>query len=164
MNWKRRFFLICITLIILLILAYPIHILEVRNISKGIVIFSSPISPKECFTISFIHSVDKTLVKDLFIIQEDNKIKIHESYFKLQCCGAPFNYDDGVLIKEGDWFIMKNITRPAMNTLLLTITSINNYTISLKGINLPLTHFCEDGELVEIKVILKPILFYISGQ
>ncbi|MCS7116052.1 MAG: DUF1850 domain-containing protein [Nitrososphaerota archaeon] len=165
MGWKKNLS-IYLTLILLLLLtsylAYPVRMLEVRNLSKGRLILSIPVSPGETFTVSFIHSLERTPVKDLFIVQEDNRLRIFESHFK-SCYSAHYS-DGGILIKEGGWFIMKNITRPAMDKLLLIVASINNYTISTAGFNVSLNLHSDDGDLVEIKVIVRPALFHIFSH
>ena len=68
----------------------PLHALEVRESGgEGRVVFLSRVTPDDTFTLSFIHSVEKSEVTDYFRIDDDYRIILYQTEFSSLNTGLP---------------------------------------------------------------------------
>jgi len=85
---KRNKILLIVTA--LLIAGFiPLHVLMIQDARKGKTVFMQRISPGESFSLSFIHSVEKSPVTDYFRIDDAYRIVLYETSFYSLNTGLP---------------------------------------------------------------------------
>ncbi|MCX5855838.1 MAG: DUF1850 domain-containing protein [Deltaproteobacteria bacterium] len=73
----------------------PLHVLEIRDVRKGKTVFMQRVSPAETFSITFIHSVEKSPVTDYFRIDDAFRIVLYETAFRSLNTGLPATISEG---------------------------------------------------------------------
>jgi hypothetical protein len=81
----------------------PLRALEVRESGgTGKVAFLARVTPGDTFTLSFIHSVEKSPVTDYFRIDDDYRIILYQSEFSSLNTGLPAVVSDGEVFSRTD--------------------------------------------------------------
>lgn len=81
----------------------PLHALEVRQSGgAGRVVFLARVAPGDTFTLSFIHSVEKSEVTDYFRIDDDHRIILYETEFGSLNTGLPAVVSEGEIFERTD--------------------------------------------------------------
>lgn len=91
----------------------PLHGLEVRE-SGGVgrVMFVKRVAPGDTFTLSFIHSVEKSEVTDYFRIDDDYRIILYQTEFGSLNTGLPAVVSGGEVFERTDrGFRLSNLNR-----------------------------------------------------
>lgn len=98
----------------------PLHALEVRESGgTGRVVFLKRVAPGDTFTLSFIHSVEKSPVTDHFLIDDTGRIILYETEFRSLNTGLPAVVSDGeVLTRSEQGFRLSTIRRVLPEILL----------------------------------------------
>jgi hypothetical protein len=82
----------------------PLHGLEVRaSGGTGRVVLLKRVAPGDTFTISFIHSVEKSEVTDYFRIDDDHRIILYQSEFSSLNTGLPAVVSEGEVFEIQLW-------------------------------------------------------------
>jgi hypothetical protein len=91
----------------------PLHGLEVRaSGGTGRVVLLKRVAPGDTFTISFIHSVEKSEVTDYFRIDDDHRIILYQSEFSSLNTGLPAVVSEGEVFERTDrGFRLSNLNR-----------------------------------------------------
>ena len=90
----------------------PVHILEILDIRKEKVVFIQKVSQGETFSLSFIHSVEKSPVTDYFRIDDAYRIVLYETSFRSLNTGLPAVISEGQrLIRTEQGFRLSGIDR-----------------------------------------------------
>ena len=74
---------------------FPVPILEIRDTRQGKTVFAQRVSPGESFSLEFIHSVEKSPVKDFFRVDDDYRIVLYETAFRSLNTGLPATLSEG---------------------------------------------------------------------
>lgn len=112
----------------------PIQALEVRE-SGGVgrVVFLQRIAPGDTFTLSFIHSVEKSEVFDYFRIDDDYRIILYQSEFSSLNTGLPAVVSgEEVFHRTNGGFRLSNINR-ALPEILLRVHEDYDGKLSVGG-------------------------------
>jgi len=91
----------------------PLHALEVRQSGEvGRVVLLEKVSPGDTFTLSFIHSVEKSEVIDYFRIDDDHRIILYQTEFGSLNTGLPAVVSEGEIFERTDrGFRLSNLSR-----------------------------------------------------
>ena len=91
----------------------PLHALEVRESGgTGRVVFLKRVAPGDTFTLSFIHSVEKSEVTDYFRIDDDYRIILYQTEFGSLNTGLPAVVSEGEIFERTDrGFRLSNLNR-----------------------------------------------------
>ena len=91
----------------------PLHALEVRESGgTGGVVFLTGVAPGDTFTLSFIHSVEKSEVTDYFRIDDDHRIILYQTEFGSLNTGLPAVVSEGEVFERTDrGFRLSNLRR-----------------------------------------------------
>jgi len=73
----------------------PVHILEIRDVRRDQAVFMQRVSPGESFSLTFIHSVEKSPVADFFRLDDDYRIVLYETAFRSLNTGLPATLSKG---------------------------------------------------------------------
>ncbi len=112
----------------------PLRALEVREAGgKGRLFFLKRVVPGETFTLSFIHSVEKSEVRDCFRIDADGRIILYQTEFSSLNAGLPAVLSgQEVLSRTGGGFRLSNLER-VLPEILLWVHEDYGGTLSMGG-------------------------------
>jgi hypothetical protein len=113
-------------------------------------------APDGKFTLSFIHSVQKTPVYEFFRIDGDNKLVLYETKYYSLGVGLPFSEENGTFVNDKGEFVL-NLTR-TFDSIPIRVSPIPNHAISIGGRTYPLLNFAGPEDLVEIRAINRWII------
>ena len=91
----------------------PLHALEVRESGgAGRIVFLKRVSPGDTFTLSFIHSVERSEVTDYFRIDDAYRIILYQTEFGSLNTGLPAVVSEGEIFERTDrGFRLSNLDR-----------------------------------------------------
>jgi hypothetical protein len=91
----------------------PLHGLEVRESGgTGGVVLLKRVAPGNTFTLSFVHSVEKSEVTDYFRIDDDHRIILYQTEFGSLNTGLPSVVSGGEVFERTDrGFRLSNLNR-----------------------------------------------------
>ncbi|HHX23787.1 MAG TPA: DUF1850 domain-containing protein [Thermoanaerobacterales bacterium] len=116
---------------------------ETENIKHTIKI------PQKKFTLSYIHSVQKTPVYEVFEIDEDNKLILKETTFSSLGVGLPFTEENGVFRNEQGKFKLTGLNRE-FTSIAIRVSPIPKHTIIIGENTHPLLSIVAPDDLVKI--------------
>lgn len=108
--------------------------------------------PGDKFTISYIHSYNKTPVSETFLIGKDCKIVLKETEYEWQAIGLQDAYPiRGVWgYKNGNIYISE--INEKLDNIPLRVGIIADHKLTYKNKIIPFLSFVKGGELINIKV------------
>jgi len=90
---------------------YPIGLLTLSQSGEQI-LFSRRVTPGDTFQLAYLHSVARSEVREIFIIDSQYRMVLIETQFQGQGTGLPYNIAKGEkLHREGDWFRITGMQR-----------------------------------------------------
>ena len=124
----------------------PLHALEVRESGgAGRVLFLEGIAPGDTFTVSFIHSVEKSEVVDYFWIDGDCRIILYQSEFGSLNTGLPAVVSGReVFARTERGFRLSNLDR-VLPEIQLQVSAAWGGTLTMKGRDISLSALAGDG-------------------
>lgn len=115
----RHLIIVIFLLVFTILSSFPIYAfsvtentLEIINYSTKKIIFSKRVVPGDNFSTLYIHSVEKTLVKEIFVIDNQYRIILSETQVSSSGAGLPSQIfgEEQFLLKDGK-FIINNINK-----------------------------------------------------
>jgi hypothetical protein len=79
-----------------------LYILEIQDARGGKTVFAKKVSPGETFSITFVHSVEKSPVTDYFRIDNTFRIILYETAFRSLNTGLPATISEGQKLTRTD--------------------------------------------------------------
>lgn len=116
---------------------------ETKNVKHTILV------PEKKFTLSFIHSVEKTPVYEVFQITEDNKLILVETTFSSLGVGLPYTEDNGEFKNEQGKFKLTGLNRE-FTSITMRVSPIPKHTITVGEKTYSLLSFVASDDLVKI--------------
>ncbi|NLZ52645.1 MAG: DUF1850 domain-containing protein [Thermoanaerobacteraceae bacterium] len=116
---------------------------ETENIEHTIKI------PQKKFTLSYIHSVQKTPVHEVFKIDEDNRLILTETTFSSLGVGLPFTEENGDFRNEEGKFKLTGLNRE-FTSIAIRVSPIPKHTITVGEKTYFLLSFVAPDDLVKI--------------
>jgi len=119
--------------------------LEIMDYFTKKIIFSEKIVPGDIFSTLYIHSVEKTPVKEIFMIDDQYRIILLETHVSSSGAGLPSQIFGGekFILKDGK-FIINNINR-VLTFIPLKIGENSHNTFFFKEVILDLSSMIGDG-------------------
>ncbi len=151
---------LCLVVVFLfsLILLIKDQYLLITDSDSGKILFCEKAADEETFSIAFVHSVNKSLVEDVYLIR-DGSIMLSSSFFTAFGAGMPtaagadqtFCTDDGMMHISGyDW---------PLEDLRYSVGRNANHTLKLRDQTIPLNTLAEPGTSVSFSLREYPSLF-----
>ncbi|MBA7500129.1 hypothetical protein ES704_02882 [subsurface metagenome] len=127
-------------------------ILEIIDYSTKKIIFSRRVAPGDIFSTLYIHSVEKTPVKEIFVINNQYRIILSETQVSSSGAGLPSQVfkEEQFLLKDGK-FIIKNINK-FLPFIPLKVGKNSHNTFFFKEEMIDLSTLIGDG-LVYIRIV-----------
>ena len=112
----------------------PLHGLEVRESGgTGKVVLLKRISPGDTFTLSFIHSVEKSEVTDYFRIDDDHRIILYQTEFGSLNTGLPAVVSEGEVFERTDRGFRLSGLRRVLPEIQLQVSEAYGGTLETGG-------------------------------
>lgn len=141
-------------------LAYPVPILHVRDLTGNRILLDIPISTGDEFGVSFINSVEKLPVTDLFSIDDRSRIIFSKIVYQ-----APYV---GYINEERAEVRGKDLVISGIQKAMERVTFFNGYsakhTLTFNGTSFPIHTMAPGGALIEIAVRKEARLTYLVGK
>jgi len=100
-----------VSILAIFLIFFPLNFL-ILSLESGKIISCWRVTPKELFTLAYIHSVAKSEVREIFQVGSAGQIILVETHFQGQGTGLPYNLSGSEkLYRKGDWFYLQNMQR-----------------------------------------------------
>ncbi|MGP4042176.1 DUF1850 domain-containing protein [Gracilibacillus sp. D59] len=155
---RRNAFLATITVVFLLVagllLFVPSHYqLVVRDMTTKGILWTDTIVKGDRFSHRYIHSVEKSPVKEVFEFSDAGKLMTMESWTKSFGAGLPYQRIGEVSLQDG-YYVLKNINRPIHEDVLrIKPSDLYPHTFSFQNQTIYLSKQPFVGRVIEIDVI-----------
>lgn len=149
--------------LLILILVLPVSRKFVIEEKSGKILFMTDVKPGDTYTITFIHSINKSPVDEIYEIQSDYSIMVKKSVFRTFGVGIPEKpegnetftlYDDRIEID--------NINRKVEDHLVF-VGTISDHTFSMNGHSFHLNTLTKPQTAVRFRVRRIP-LYILLGR
>ena len=126
----------------------PFHALEVTGAGgSGKAVFVKRVEPGDTFTLSFVHSVEKSDVTDYFRIDGDYRIILYQTEFHSLNTGLPAVVSEGeVFERTGGGYRLSSLAR-ILPEIHLQVSAAYGGTLAVKGEEVSLPALAGDGLL-----------------
>ena len=112
----------------------PLHGLEVRESGgTGRVVWLKRVAPGDTFTLSFIHSVEKSEVTDYFRIDDDHRIILYQTEFGSLNTGLPAVVSQGEVFERTDRGFRLSGLRRVLPEIQLQVSEAYGGTLETGG-------------------------------
>ncbi|NWF55087.1 MAG: DUF1850 domain-containing protein [Syntrophaceae bacterium] len=90
---------------------FPVGVLSL-SLGDETVVFLRKVKSGDTFQLAYLHSVARSDVRELFVIDSQYRLVLVETRFQGQGTGLPYNLAEGEkLRREGDWFRITGMRR-----------------------------------------------------
>ncbi len=126
----------------------PFHALEVTGAGgSGKTVFVKRVAPGDTFTLSFVHSVEKSDVTDYFRIDGDYRIILYQTEFRSLNTGLPAVVSEGEVFERTDGGFRLSGLRRVLPVIMLQVSAAYGGTLVMKGEEVFLPALAGDGPL-----------------
>lgn len=134
------------------VLVFPVHVLEVKSAHTGQRVLFQKVKPGDTFVLSFVHSVEKSTVRDNFRVDDTYRIVLYETEFTSLNAGLPAVKAFGeTLIWEDGRYRMRGMHR-VFHDLHVWVDEHSHNTLEIGGHLVDLSHFSTHS-LLKIQVL-----------
>ena len=137
----------------LIVINVPVNkSLQISSAKSGEIVGSIPVSEREEFTITFIHSVNKRPVIDYYRV-EGMQLVVFKSRYDSFGAGMPETSIDGMVLKQetNGMLELANINRK-LDVVTIFIGTVAQHSIQIKQQDIPLEKFGQQGEPLEFQI------------
>jgi len=121
-------------IIIIVLFIIPIYTLELKSFPDGKLYFMQKIQRGDKFVLKYTHSVARTPVWEIFLIDEDYQIILIETDFLDHGAGLPYaTFENEIFVEEEGRFKIKNMHRIMPNPIYYRIGAVRENIIYFKG-------------------------------
>jgi hypothetical protein len=129
----------CLLVCVLIVVGFiPLHVLEIREARLGKTVFMQRVSPAETFSITFIHSVEKSPVTDYFRIDDAFRIVLYETTFRSLNTGLPAAISKGQRLTRTEKGFRLSIPDNVLPDIQLWVDDKYDGALSIGGRVVPL--------------------------
>ena len=116
------------------------------------------LKPGEEFSVSFIHSVNKTPVTDCYDADEEGNIFVRKTIYYDFGAGVPFDLNEGESLSydEDGAMIISGIDR-LIPDYIIFVGTVSDHTLSIGGEEISLRGLC--GRNAKVRIAYEPPLF-----
>ncbi len=134
----------------------PQHLLVISDMNTGETLWESDIKQGETFFHEYIHSVEKSPVKEVFQYSSTGEVMTMESWTKSFGAGLPYQREGDVEMKDG-YYVLKNLNRPVHGgALRMKPSSLYPHTFYFRDQTIYLSKEPFVTKIIEINVIDLP--------
>lgn len=154
----RQGVILVILLILGTILIYPVNVFYISS-SEGI-IFEKTLRPGETFALEYIHSWDKTPVRDIFTINRKNNLVLLVEEYSWMGAGLDYHPREKFKFDKDKVRIFKN---KELGELNLAVGSVSKQHLCFGKNKIPLVHLQSPGSKIVLKSKKTNLIRFLSG-
>jgi hypothetical protein len=144
--------------------ASTIPVLSVRQVPDGRILFQSPIDEGSRFSLIYIHSIHRTPVEELFIINEKRQIVLDATIFESYGVGMPTSLEGNETFRMADGKMrIENIDRTLTTFDLRIGQVIADHKLRLGRQEIPLAKLSKPGSAVRFEIGRLHVWEYLKG-
>lgn len=129
----------------------------------GRVVYNITVRQGDVFSVTYIHSVNKSPVEDVFEIMPDYGILLRKTVFSSFGAGIPFELEQGqMLVRKNDSIEIANIDR-RIDPYLLKVGTVANHTLWVKGREIRLDSLTKPKNTVRLGTRRVSFYLYLRG-
>lgn len=127
----------------------PLGVLEVKGDGgSGQVVYMKRVAPGDTFTLSFVHSVEKSAVTDYFRIDDNCRIILYQTEFHSLNTGLPAVVSEGEIFERTDGGFRLSGLKRVLPEIRLQVSAAYGGTLAMKGEEVSLPALAGDGPLL----------------
>ncbi len=132
--------------------------LIIRNTDTGKVISQYPVSPGDVFSVTFIHSVNKSPVTDVYEIRKDGVYVIQTIYYAFGA-GVQTEIEAGQTLKYGeDGSMIVSGFNKKMENLSYIVGTVSDHILEIGGQTVSLRDLCGRNATIRFSCVRRLIL------
>lgn len=141
----------------LLLLSAPVQSLTLSDAKTGNVFARFPIQTGQRFSVTFVHSVNKTPVRDIYEVRDGNVIYVVETdYYDFDAgVQTALNPGETLTIAPDGAMEIKNIDQELPN-LVYVVGTVSDHVMALHGQEFSLRKLCGKNSSVHFAVVEYP--------
>lgn len=144
--------------------ASTIPVLMIRQAPDGPIVFQSPVDEGSRFSLSYIHSIHRTPVEELFVINENRQIVLDAMIFESYGVGMPSSLEGNETFRMADGKMqIEHIDRtlPAFDLRIGQV--IAGHKLRLGEQEIPLSKLSKPGSAVRFEIGRLHVWEYVKG-
>lgn len=144
--------------------ASTIPVLLISQTPGGRVLFQSPVDQGSRFSLAYIHSIHRTPVEELFVINGKREIVLDAMIFESYGVGMPSSLEGHETFRMEDGKMrIENIDRTLQSFDLRIGQVIANHKLLLRGQEIPLAALGKPGSAVRFEIGHLRVWDYLKG-
>ncbi|RIX52054.1 DUF1850 domain-containing protein [Paenibacillus nanensis] len=156
--------LAAVTLGVVWLWASTVPVLSVTQVSDGQVVFQSPVHPGSRFTLTYIHSIHRTPVEEIFFVNENKQMVLDAMVFESYGVGMPTSLEGEETFRMADGKMRIEHIDRTLDTFELRIGQvIADHKLLLRGEEIPLSALSEPGSAVRFEIDRLHVWEYVKG-
>jgi len=150
--------------ILCICLVSPSLTLQVREMHSGDRLYQARVKEGDRFAIEFVHSVERTPVKEVFKIGQDCTIYLVETEYESFGAGLPTMPGEGEeSVLEGGKIRITGIRRK-IEPFLVAVSPVPGHVLAVGGEETALASLAEPGTGLRIRVVREPAVVRFLGR
>lgn len=140
-------------------------VLEVREWRRGRLLYLAPVRPQSRFEVTFVHSVERTPVREVFTVGPDLDIYLVETVYESFGAGLPTTAEEGArFVLEGGTMRITGLHR-RIGQLVLSVSPVPGHVLRVANRAVTLADLADPGTALGIKVVRVPAAaFFFRGR
>jgi len=135
--------------------------LEVRESPLGPLLYFAPVSVGARFEVRFVHSVERTPVREVFAVGPDLAIYLVETVYESFGAGLPTTADKGArFVLDGGRMRITGLRR-RIGELRLAVSSVPGHALTIPGETVVLANLAEPGTALTLRVVHAPAAAFL---
>ena len=163
--WRRLVWLLLIFAFfsLLFFLFRKACVIRFTNRTRGETFFSREVSPGDRFTLTYVHSVQKTPVYEVYGIDGRGAVVLRETRVKSLGYGLPAPTPDNHYLLEGEFLVIRDMNR-RIGTLLIRVSFHQPMELSFGERVFDLQQCGRAGDLIEVRALCARRIASIIGR
>jgi hypothetical protein len=150
--------------ILLIALFSPRLAFRVEEARSGARLYQVPVKEGDEFALEFVHSVQRTPVKEIFRIERDGKIYLVETEYESFGAGLPTMPDEGAQsVVEGGKIRITGMHRE-IEPFLVAVSPVPGHVLTVGGEEVVLVSLAKAGTGLRIRVVREPLVAPFLGR
>lgn len=142
----------------------PCLALQVEEMRSGVKLYQAPVKEGDEFVIEFVHSVERTPVKEIFKIEQDYNIYLVGTEYESFGAGLPTMPCEGEeSVLEGAKIRITGIRRK-LEPFLVAVSHVPGHVLTVGGEEVVLASLAEPGTGLRIRVVREPAVVRFLGR
>ena len=150
--------------IVLVSFFFPCPALQIREMRSGVNLYRASVKEGDEFTIEFVHSIERTPVREVFRIENDYKIYLVGTVYESFGTGLPTTPDEGAeLVLEGGKIRITGMHRK-LEPFLVAVSPVPGHVLTVGGEEVALADLAKPGTGLWIRVVREPAVVRFLGR